>query len=186
MTGQACLLNSMGNQTSSQLPPHSPQAVNLAIVTSYQFHCCGNITNWQAYVILGRRLRSYNVRFSVWRPTTLTEEACYNLVGEDNLTRNTWLSGDDVYNVTTLSRGITVQPGDVVGFIVNSNRSSDGVLLDRRSSSESVWYHPGRVPAWPLQGRPASCQVSVEAGGILRSFTAAAPVLSIALGNSQG
>ena len=38
-----------------------------AIITSYQFHCCGNVTAWQTYVELGgnRHEGAYDIAFQV-------------------------------------------------------------------------------------------------------------------------
>ncbi len=181
---QNCLLNSNG----SQIPffPVSQQAVNLAIVTSYKFQCCGNITEWRAY----RRFTEdpNTVHFQVWRPSPL-REGCFNLVGEDTYTGVGDRFKDRIRRFTVPSNNITIQPGDVVGYFVNSMvdesiRAIDGVALDITSTTESVWYYGSSTDSeeLPFRIRSDSCQASIGPNGTLRSFTAAAPILSIAIG----
>ncbi len=115
------------------------------------------------------------------------EVGCYNIVGDDTIiSANTMMRGD-VYLIELQSNNITVQPGDVVGYFVarNSHRQIEGVVLNRNQGTESVWYSSVEPP---IEVRPDSCQVSVGTNGTLRpgnfrSFTNAAPVLSIRIGN---
>lgn len=106
------------------------------------------------------------------------------MVGED--TTNRFEEDDDIFIKTSTlpSNNITVQPGDVVGYYISDQeevRHYEGVALNRSGASESVWFYGGYTEL-PLQIRPGSCQVSVGPSGTLRSFTDAAPILSIAMG----
>ena len=59
-----------------------------AIITTYQFHCCGNA--WQTFVEPGGQAREgdYDITFQVWRPSpTVNSDGCYGLVGENAFTR---------------------------------------------------------------------------------------------------
>lgn len=152
-----------------------------SIFTSYQFHCCGKITEWQAYF---HRPEYIVAVLQVWRPPISNEGGgCYRLVGqsaleqvEDNLGGSTLGEQDE----------LSVQPGDVVGFFIGHlfPKSIDdfedigdiGLQLNTSFVNESVWY---RNFAQQDSEQSHACQASVGPSGALREFTTAAPVLRV-------
>ena len=109
-----------------------------AIITSYQFQCCGNITEWRTYLQCEAESSFYS--FQVWRPANNTE--CYSLVGTSNYGH--FGNGDDkecvdgnLFILTPQpSDVITIKPGDVVDIYVDGERFQ----LDRSYRGERVWY----------------------------------------------
>ena len=158
-----------------------------AIITSYQFHCCGNVTAWQTYVEhrQGSRIGAYGFTFQVWRPSpTVNTDGCYGLVGENRFPSITLGDQGLVSETPEPTNIITVQPRDVVGFFVISHRANtnDGIYLDSNFNEESVWYHRNTVDD-PLVGiaDPAICPhpVGSQTNRVLISSTNAAPILSV-------
>ena len=94
-----------------------------AIVTSYQFQCCGRVTRWQTYVApSGGPMENlngvYDITFQVWRPGPAVEsDGCYSLVGED-MYENVMLEQSQLVNRTVdSSTVISVQPGGCGGVL---------------------------------------------------------------------
>ena len=58
-----------------------------AIIYTYRFNCCGNITEWGADIYPGERnMEQYALDFQVWRPSPVnnsTGNRCYSLVGNN-------------------------------------------------------------------------------------------------------
>ena len=158
-----------------------------AIVTSYKFTCCGNITEWRTYVEpKGRKHRTgaYDITFQVWRPSpTVIVDGCYSLVGENRFTSIRLGGGGLVSETPETSSVIAVQPGDVMGYYTLSrndpqNRKTEGIRMVNRFS-DSVWYHTGSIDI----DRAPNCPypVGTQSNGVLMSSTNAAPVLSVSL-----
>ena len=158
-----------------------------AIITSYQFHCCGNVTAWQTYVEPGGGGHNgkYDITFQVWRPSpTVNSDRCYSLVGENEFTR---ISSPN-YNSGLISvtpeptNRITAQPGDVVGFYAVSRKGgNDGIQISTSFTGECVWYHRNTSND-PLPSRGMSVcpfPVGSQSNRELRSSTNAAPMLSV-------
>ena len=157
-----------------------------AIITSYKFECCGNITQWLSVLEPENRKDKYIVKFQVWRPSpTVEESGCYSMVGENSF-RNVVLM--DHYRLRERpepSDIITVQPGDVVGYYVvftGEIELDNGVLLDNRYSTNAVWYHTGTDTDPIISGGP-KCPFPVGTGSdrSLKSRTNAAPLLSMSI-----
>ena len=119
------------------------------------------------------------------------EENCYTMVGED-IAESIFFEhaqiDNEIYEIL-LSSSITVQRGDVVGYIIfdqerHTARFRDGVLLSQNSSNESVWYSRAVSNPILLDTRRSSCQVSTGCDGNLRSFTSVAPLLTVAISKS--
>ena len=158
-----------------------------AIIPSYNFNCCGNITEWAVDVHPGGRGANdrYNLDLQVWRPSPTVNDSLgtgqYSLVGNNSFTsislRNL------VARVTPSPQDyIQFQPGDVLGFYVEEARESDDgvVVLTNPSSftSEIVWYASIDQAMAPLLNR--YCPISVGVNGVLNTLTQAAPVISLA------
>ena len=123
----------------------------------------------------------FTLDLQIWRPSpTVETTGCYKLVGNNSFTsvelRNR------VARVTPLpQQGIKFQPGDVLGFYVESSQKEGGVVLlsdlniggDNRYETEEVWY--ARRPGF---SSISSCPYPVGSSQILSTFTRAAPVIT--------
>ena len=158
-----------------------------AIVTSYQFQCCGDITAWQTYVEPGGARHqdgAYTIHFQVWRPSPTVGShgaGCYSLVGENRFISIT-LINRAVSETPEPTNIISVQPGDVVGYYVLSSeedvRYGDGIQMNSDDDSINIYYNEDNGGN-PISLGPDSCQVRGGDGGLLTSSTSAAPQLSI-------
>ena len=172
------------NNVSPRLPSGSQ-----AIVTSYQFGCCGNIIAWQTYVQPGggrHRNGAYDIFFQVWRPSpTVQDDGCYSLVGENRFTSIFLGDGGLVSETPEPSNIISVQPEDVVGYYTFSrsepnNSRQEGIQLNTSYSSDTVWYY-ANSDTNPLPIGTSDCPLPIgrETDRILTSSTNAGPVLSV-------
>ena len=162
-----------------------------AIITTYQFGCCGDITAWQTYVQPGggkHRDGVYDIFFQVWRPSpTVQDNGCYSLVGENRFT-SIHLGDDGLVSKTPKpSNIISVQPGDVVGYYTFSrddpdNSGSQGIQLDTDYTDDIVWYLADFTPD-SITLEATNCPLPVGDGPdrILTSSTNAGPVLSASI-----
>ena len=186
VSAQDCLLASGG-----RVPPFRDDngAAGLpsgtqAIIITYQFRCCGNITAWQTYVTPGGS--SYDITFQVWRPSpTLPESGCYSFVGENRFTRISLGAGGLVSETPEPSNILSVQPGDVVGYYTFSRDPQDmignGIQLDTAQIHDRVWYHT-YSGSEPITAGASDCPFPVGSGRSLKTFVSAAPVLSVKVG----
>ena len=138
----------------SNLPPFSDpgggggapriQYRQQVLIPSYQFTCSGVVTQWGAYVEPGgdRDRTVYIPTFQVWRPDG-NGNGVYTMVGENAYTSPITVI-DSRLLVNALQPFIEFQPGDVVGYYLDSTRESDdrGVQLDVSSSNLEVYYGP--------------------------------------------
>lgn len=177
--------------SSSDAYPSLPNATQV-IITSYKFHCKGDITAW--YLHIPENGRNYTIRLQVWKPSqTVSSDGCYNLVGQNSFYDITAESGP----IVTLepSDVITVFPGNVVGYYVYYTQSNSEdpniesvIKLNVNYSEESVWYHTNTKED-PLftSGSPDTClfAVGTEPDRAIKSFTNAAPILSLNMSKSN-
>ena len=161
-----------------------------AIIPSYKFDCCGEITEWGADVSPGGNGEDmmYTLDFQVWRPArNVSITGCYSLVGNNRFTQLSPSGGlTESLSPILPEQRIQVQPGDVLGFYVESaNNLPDtrGVVLLRDGSvegdgeyeTEEVWY----ADVNSLVFGNGICHLAVGPGRALSSSTNAAPVLSV-------
>ena len=105
----------------------------------------------------------YDIIFQVWRPSaTVDSDRCYSMVG-NNTFRNIELKFGGLVDeevLPPLNSYITVEPGDVVGYRVNSNVRGEeqGIQLNDTSlyNSNDIWYY-----AEPPVPTDASCPYPV-------------------------
>ncbi len=170
MLGNAQLCFSTGapyndDNSRNALPPRSQ-----AIVTTYEFQCCGVIQNWSAYFQPGgsKHTNSYTVTFQIWRPVP-DQLQCYMLLSD--ITANPQLSN---IGEATVSAYMVVQPGDVIGYYVTlQGGGNGGIQLETSNHGDNtVWYSSS--PTRPGPGQ--TFQVGTETS--LSSATAA-PIISI-------
>ena len=151
-----------------------------AIIPSYEFQCCGEITEWGVDVQPGGGIddMEYTLNLQVWRPSP-TLASRYNLVGNNRFTYIS-LSGGVAEVTPSPQDYIQFRPGDVLGVYVEEARDDYNrgvvVLTDSSFTSELVWQ--ASVASQPVLG----CPVSVGSSGDLNTMLRAAPVISISTG----
>ena len=130
--------------------------------------------------------QTFNFILQVWRPSPTMRNNCYSLVNDHRIASTTISVDLRVARVTTLPQEqLQFQPGDVLGFYVESHGSGsqphgdddNGVVLLNNGShtSEFVWH--GSITS--RTSRSGSCPYPVGMDGVLTSATHAAPVISI-------
>ena len=155
-----------------------------AIVTSYQFHCCGEILEWGARMQPGgpkHRDGVYTVHFQVWRPSPTSSGGsgdgnCYSLVGENRFPGVT-LGDDRLLSETPQPTNvISVRPGDVLGYFVSSTDDNDnqGIQLDPDFTNDVIYYADFDAPI-------TMGTALVGPGGVLSLSTSIAPVVSVSM-----
>ncbi|XP_064406892.1 uncharacterized protein LOC135351737 isoform X2 [Halichondria panicea] len=189
---QITLLFILGTSTKAQqcgvsnLPPFSDpgggggapriQYRQQVLIPSYQFTCSGVVTQWGAYVEPGgdRDRTVYIPTFQVWRPDG-NGNGVYTMVGENAYTSPITVI-DSRLLVNALQPFIEFQPGDVVGYYLDSTRESDdrGVQLDVSSSNLEVYYGP------PQEGNT----FDTRADGV-EVEDRRAPILLVTVGNTE-
>ena len=156
-----------------------------AIIPSYNFTCCGVITEWGVDVEPGHNENDegYTIDFQVWRPSPTTPRAqddtlgtgYYSLVGNNRFSAISL--SNDVAQVTPSPQDyIQFRPGDVLGFYVeeasDDNNRGVVVLTSVSFTSEVVWY--ASVDSQNVGG----C-VSAGSNGNMNTLLRGAPVISI-------
>ncbi len=112
------------------------------LIPSYQFNCCGVVNGWGAYVEPGggNDEMNYNAIFQVWRPEG---NGVYTIVGENAYPKPITLAGHSRLIVIATEPLIQFQPGDVVGYYLDSDREvGNGVQLDESDTNQEVYYGP--------------------------------------------
>ena len=148
---------------------------------------CGNITEWGVDVHFPFQ-NVYTLDLQVWRPSPTqsvddsTGTGQYNLVGNNKFTS---ISLSDRKAIVTPSPQdyIQFQPGDVLGFYVDSNFGDDeGVVVVTSSSftNEVVWF-ASIAPTLAT----SQTTYSIGSSGDLHTLTRAAPVISIGTGENR-
>ena len=157
-----------------------------AIISTYRFKCCGNITEWGADV--HRNDTAYTIDFQVWRPSPTVDNStgsgCYSLVGNNKFVSLT-LSGALAKATPSPEDYIQFNPGDVLGFYVGQaneglRRESNGIVIrtyPNRLTSESVRYASIAPTIVSSQGQ--DCPYTAGRDGDLNSLTLAAPACNI-------
>ncbi len=175
--------NDLGNSSSDGVAVPSLPGGTQAIVTTYQFHCCGNITGWRAYKLSG----DAPIFFQVWRPTS---EGCYTRVGENNClpetltkSQNCRYSENQVEFLSPADNMISFQSGDVVGYFTGSSATGGGgIQLDDDNYDEDMIWYNGRNDATTSVLDDSSQCVNRERG--LNLVARAGPVISVEIGKS--
>ena len=161
-----------------------------AIISTYSFDGCGNITEWGADLHLNDQ--KYSIDFQVFRPSPTVDEStgtgCYSLVGENRFISVSLRNG--ILVVTPSPQDyIMFQPKDVLGFYLRSavirppNEIPHGLVLQTsptRFTSEIVWY-TSIEPSDHTENFDGSCIFSAGQSGSLVSSTHAAPVISVSM-----
>ena len=102
------------------------------------------ITEWAAHVEYSGGAHDngfYSIAFQVWRPNSPSPvvDGCYNKTGS-NYFPDIVLYDRAVRETPLASERIHVQPGDVVGFYLTTDRDEDsGIQFAEDYTEESVW-----------------------------------------------
>ena len=172
-----------GNGAGSRINLH-----HQAIIPSYEFTCCGNITGWGVDVQNGGGGDDmlYTLDFQVWRPSPTVDDSTgagqYSLVGNNRFTSISLANNLAVVSPSVSQDQVQFSPGDVLGFYVEDARDDDrgvNVLTTSSYASERVWY--ASVTTLNTMGSP----VSVGSSGVLNTELRGAPVISIASGDVE-
>ena len=151
---------------------------------------CGNITEWGVDVHPGggTRQNDYTLDLQVWRPSLTVDDSTgsgqYSLVGNNRFTSIS-LDSDQVARLTPSPQDyIQFQPGDVLGFYVDSDvGNTDGVVVLTSPSgftSEVVWF-ASIAPTLAT----SQTTYSIGSSGYLDTSTRAAPVISVGTGENS-
>ncbi len=145
------------------------------IIKSYQFHCCGKVGGWAAYVQPGggnHEQRVYSLKFQIWRPSGNNR---YVKIGENSFPLVTF-ENSRIEEELSNNEQLNFQPGDVVGYYLEDNRDQSGsVQFDRNFDREELWYATGNSA---LQDE---CLLEVGSAGDLSISTTLGPIISISL-----
>ncbi|XP_064406345.1 uncharacterized protein LOC135351301 isoform X2 [Halichondria panicea] len=162
-----------------------------AIITSYRFDCYGVVTEWRAFVegSGGAHFKDqpYTISFQVWRPNSpspVDTDGCYTMQGTNHfpsipLADDRSADRGIVTGIPLESERIEVQPGDVVGFYLESSHmrdsNHDGIQFapDSTYKSEAVWYVTGSY-----NKGPTDCPFPVGPKRVLSSSTNRAPLIT--------
>ena len=159
-----------------------------AIIPSYEFTCCGNVTEWGVDLQPGGNVDDglYTLNLQVWRPSPTTVDDStgsgqYILVGNNRFTSISLSEGvaPSLQVTPSVQNQAQFQPGDVLGFYVERARNSDrgvNMVITASYTSETVWY------ASVATLYSIGCPISAGSSGVLNSLFQGAPVISIETG----
>ena len=148
------------------------------IIKSYQFHCCGKVGGWAAYVEPGGGKHDdgvYNIKFQIWRPMGGNN---YVKIGENSFPGVRLESASEINEeVQSSSEQLHFQPGDVIGYYLdqNSQNPNGGLQFDMDFDREELWYTTGNSD---LQNE---CRLDISSGGDLNLSTTLGPIISVSL-----
>jgi hypothetical protein len=178
----------------SNLRSETIPELHQAIIPSYRFSCCGNITEWgvDVHPAGSGKDRVYNLDLQVWRPSpTVQTTGCYSLVRSNRFSSVSL--ANQVAVVTPLPQEqIEFQSGDVLGFnLENTNGDDGGVVIlmdssgqgDNGYETEEVWYADFRNPV--LGHAECHLVVGSQPGRALNTLISAAPIISVSYGVSS-
>ena len=135
----------------------------------------------------GSRQNVYTLDLQVWRPSPTVDDSTgtgqYSLVGNNRFTSIS-LSGGVARLTPSPQNYIQFQPGDVLGFYVDSDvGNTDGVVVLTSPSgftSEVVWF-ASIAPTLAT----SQTTYSIGSSGYLDTSTRAAPVISVGTGENS-
>ncbi len=146
------------------------------IIKSYEFHCCGRVGGWAAYVQPGgggHTTEVYSINFQIWRPMGVNT---FVKIGENSFPSLTLADNSLIEETPASSDQINFQPGDVVGYYLEDSRDQNGgVQFDSGFTSEELWYATGSPD---LQNE---CLLEVGTAGDLSMSINLGPIISISL-----
>ena len=143
------------------------------IIKSYQFHCCGKVGGWAAYVEPGggRHDGVYTIRFQIWRPTGGNS---FFKVGENRFFQVDLDPDSEINKTPMLAEQLQFQPGDVLGYYLEQTGGDNGgIQFDESFTQEELWYATGNSN---LQNEN---QLNIGIGRDLSLSTSLGPIISV-------
>ena len=150
------------------------------IIKSYEFHCCGKVGGWAAYVEPGgnSHTNAYSIKFQIWRPTSENSASCIK-IGENSFFPAT-LTNSYIAATPLPSQQLDFQPGDVVGYYLQQDGGTNGGLqFDAGFTSEELWYATGN------SGLQNDNSLEVGNAGDLSMSASLGPIISISISEYQ-
>ena len=159
----------------------SVPAKHQAVIPSYEFQCCGNITVWGVDIDYHGNA-DITLDLQIWRPSpTIPDDSTlktghYSLVGNNRFSTISQSAG--IVMVTpSPHEQIMFRPGDVVGFWIEEPKDKDNdkglvVVTTSTFTSEVVW-HASVAPS-----DDSGCTKSLGSSGHLNTLVRGAPVIS--------
>ena len=155
---------------------HSHQA----IIPTYKFECCGNITEWGVDVHPSND-QTYALHLQVWRPSPTVDDSTgtgvYSLVG-DNKFSSISISGGVIRVTPAVGDRVQFSSGDVLGFYLANAKNTDRRVIAATEDtfiSHTVWLASVAPPN-------ENTVFSAGSSGTLNTLLNGAPVLSIQTG----
>ena len=151
------------------------------IIKSYEFHCCGKVGGWAAYVEPGGGGHDgkYSIKFQIWRPSGGDS---YVKIGENSFPEvqlEDGSGGEINEEVQSSSEQLHFQPRDVIGYYLDQNSpgpmANGGLQFDTGFTQEELWYTTGNSD---LQHE---CRLDISSGGDLSLSTTHGPIISVSL-----
>ena len=149
------------------------------IIKSYQFHCCGKVGEWRAYIEPGGDMydRLYTIKFQIWRLTDATLNR-YVKVGENSFPR-VQVSDSRIREDLSSNEQLHFQPGDVLGYYLEQTEHGNegGIQFDSENefTQEELWYTTGDSD---IQNE---CRLDIGTDGDLSLSTTLGPIISVSL-----
>ncbi len=115
------------------------------IIKSYEFHCCGKVGGWAAYVEPGGGIQTngvYSINFQIWRPMG---DNRFVKIGDNSFPSLTLTDFSLIEETPSNSEQLDFQPGDVVGYYLEQAGDNNGGLRNifpyRRSRRTEECLH---------------------------------------------
>ena len=149
------------------------------IIKSYEFHCCGKVSSWSAFVEAGSGNfdEVYSIKFQIWRPMSRNR---FVKIGENSFPLlSLTASGTSRIEKIPDNSGeqLGFQPGDVIGYYLEQASGNNvGLQYDSSFNVEELWYATGNSD---LQ---TECLLEVGNAGDLSVSTNLGPIISVSLG----
>ena len=133
------------------------------LVPSYEFTCHGKIARWG---IATQRSGQHNISLQVWRAASRPGSHAYSLVGANNVEVRPPKDHALVYISPPPEDQITVLPGDVVGFYLQNNITTDddfSVQYQSHANNATLHFVTTDQPLTVIEETTLSIQMSQTA-----------------------
>ena len=156
-----------------------------AVIPSYEFRCCGNVTIWGVDVDYHGN-EDITLDLQIWRPSpTIPHDSTlktgqYSLVGNNRFSAISQSAGRVIVTPSPHEQAM-FQPGDVIGFFIEEPKDKDNdrgvVVITTATFTSEVMWHASVTPS-----DDSGCTKSLGSGGHLNTLLRGAPVISFDTG----
>ena len=156
--------------------PHISMNPIQVIIKSYEFHCCGKVEGWAAFVEPGGRHHDevYTIRFQIWRPTGSDSLV---KIGENEFQLVILERDSEIIETPPPNKQLQFQRGDVIGYYLEQTGDNNGgIQFDQSFTQEELWYKTGNSDLQNMNS------LNVGIGGDLMSSTNLGPIISVSIG----